>query len=104
MGDDAAPPQVTTGVPGKVIVNGELLEPLSLRTPVAPPLAPAAQEPAWQPPPFPRHTRPKEPVGPLAPIEPLEPVEKSLGDFFGGALLWALGLVAVALVVYWIRN
>jgi len=101
MGDDAAPAQVTTGVPGKVVVNGTLMEPGSLRVPVATPSEPQASQPEWQPTPFPRPQRPKEPNGPLPPIEKLEPVEESLGNAVGTTVLYVLALAAFALIWHW---
>ncbi len=105
MGDDASPAQVTTGIPGKVVVNGATLEPSSLREPVAKPSEPQAQaQQEWQPQPYPRPQRPREPVGPLAPIEKLEPAEESLSDALGNIVLVVFGLAALVLIVHWLRG
>lgn len=99
MGDDAAPPQVTTGIPGKVVVNGSTFEPMSLRTPVAQPSEPQPQQQQdWVPTPYARPSRPKEPTGPLAPIEKIEPVETSIADALGNVVLVVLGLAALVLL------
>jgi hypothetical protein len=103
MGDDAAPAEVTTGIPGKVIVNGATLEPSTLRTPVAEPSEPQAQQQQdWVPQPFPRQ-RPKEPLGPLAPIEKMEPAEESLSDALGNVVLVVFGLAALVLIIHWLK-
>ena len=105
MGDDASPAQVTTGIPGKVVVNGATVEPSSLRMPTAQPSEPQPQaQQDWQPQPYPRPHRAKEPSGPLAPIEKLEPAEESLSDALGNVVLVIFGFVALVLIVHWLRG
>jgi hypothetical protein len=105
MGDDASPAQVTTGIPGKVVVNGATVEPSSLREPTAQPSEPQPQaQQDWQPQPYQRPQRPREPTGPLAPIEKLEPAEESLSAALGNVVLAIFGLAALVLLVHWFRG